>query len=220
MDLVSKIETILSGIKLPNESEYYDSALEMIKEASCVWSLKEIKLPKDINEMKEAAEETVKSYRKQAIKTVIEPYRKDYPLLEKVIQGETTFEKEYKPLIDKYSGIRSFFLPRWLTKEETRIPKENKELIHDYNLSSIDKALSGKPISWAVTGAIMAYATSAIFGLICEPIPHANIATYLATGFGFLLGTGCSEGVYKHKNLLKKDLKLLDEQIREVYPKS
>ncbi len=196
MDLVSKIEKILE------------------------WgSLKKVELPDGLSGIKKEAEETVKSYRNEALKKVIDPYRRNYPLLEKVIQGETTFEKEYKPLIDKYSGIKAFFMPHWLTKEETKIPKENKELTHDYNLSNIDNALS-KPISWALFGAIMAYSTSAIFGLIYEPIPHANIATYLATGFGFLIGTGCSEGTYKHKNLLKKDIKLLDEQIKEVYQKS
>lgn len=197
MDLISKIELILE------------------------WgSLKKIDLPSGLSGIKKEAEETVESYRKQAIKTVIDSYRKDYPLLEKVIQGETTFEKEYKPLIDKYSGIKSFFLPRWLTKEEIKIPKENKELIHDYNLSNIDNALSAKPVSWALLGTAMAYATSIIFGLVYGGIAHTNILIYGAAGVSFLLGAGCSEGTYKHKKLLKKDLKLLGEQIKEVYQKS
>ncbi len=193
MDLISKIENILE------------------------WgTLKKVELPSGLIGIRKEAEGSVISYRNEALKIVIDSYRKDYPLLEKVIRGETTFEKEYKPLIDKYSGIKAFFIPTWLTDEEVKVPKENKGMIHDYNLSDKANALS-KPVSWAVIGAIMAYATSTIFGLIHEPIPHANIVTYLATGFGFLIGTGCSEGVYKHKNLLKKDLKLLDGQIKEVY---
>jgi hypothetical protein len=196
MDLVSKIELILE------------------------WgTLKKVELPSGLIGIKKEAEGSVISYRNEALKIVIDSYRKRYPLLEKVIQGETTFEKQYKPLINKYTGIENFFFPTRLTEKETKIPRENKELIHDYGLSDKTNALS-KPVSWTTLGLAMAYTVSTIFGLTYGNVAHTNVLLYGATGFCFLLGMGCSEGVYKHKKLLKKDIKLLDEQIKEVYQKS
>lgn len=178
-------------------------------------------LPEEVNDIKKEAEETMELYRKKAVKKVIDLYRKDYPLLEKVIKGGTTFEKEYKPLIDKYSGIKSFFLPRWLTKEETKIPKENKGLIHDYNLSDRIRALE-KPASWAATGIACAYLASLLVG-ITEVIipPYASQIVYsIGAGFTFLIGIGFSNDTFKRKNTVKGNTKLLDEQIREIYKTS
>ena len=195
MNLVSKIELILE------------------------WgSLKKIDLPSGLSGIKKEAEGSVRSYRNEALKIVIDSYRKRYPLLEKVIQGETTFEKEYKPLINKYTGIKNFLFPTGLTKKETRIPRENKELIHDYGLPYQPNAMP-KPFSWAALGAALGLVFNYVASSLgTTPLPYLTMGA--VSGIGFLVGIGNSESNIKLRNALKKDLKLLDEQIREVYQKS
>jgi len=171
----------------------------------------------------------------EKVKGLIEEYRPHNPSLEKAIQNpEESIQGGYQSLISKCEGIRSFLLPRWFTKKETKIPKENKELVDDRNLTS---KINAGTLGYAGMGAgaiyVIAFSVVGYLGLT-EPSSTHQILESLLTfhtveagqiclgvygGVGALLGVCQRFSIKTHKNDLKKDLKFLDDQIEEVYHK-
>lgn len=142
------------------------------------------------------------------IKGAIEHYRKDPTYyLDKVVQGDTTFQETYKPITEKYEGAKGFFLPKWFSEEEQMIETYNKEIIGHHNLTARYKSLLANPLSYTA-GA----------GLLSVIIGTSLPATIFLLGMGFLYGSLLTDnGVKSTKKKLQKRLKMLDEKISELY---
>lgn len=150
-----------------------------------------LKLPEDVN-------------KEELLKNTIENYRKNYPFLEDIIQRKTTFEETYEPLIDKYTGIKAYLLPKRFTKNEKEILIDTESRI----LSFLTTPL--------VNGTIAA-------GLYTAPSILPNLdasseAGFYLTAFMWTIVACMSIFVIPPiRDDLKKDLKLLDEQINKIY---
>lgn len=190
-----------------------------------------------INEIRQAqeAEEFLGVGKTGKTKELFEKYRKDYPLLEQVIQGETTFEGTYQPLVSKYEGAKAFFIPRWINAEERDVARQNRELLDDYNLSSRMNSMFSTLAGGAVLGEAFFYALAAVaFGSMCLKDP-ANTSTYIErfgqlftepgplimggifAGLGSVMGLLGYSMTRGKRNQLREDLRFLDEQIQDIY---
>lgn len=142
--------------------------------------------------------------KEEAMKNTIEHYRTDYPLLERVIQGETSFQETYQPLIEMNEGAKSFFVPQWVEKDKLKVYKENKELIN-CNLLTTRLIYMLTPLSYA--GLVT------LVGLFAPPL-----AVLAGMGVGFIGGLLPSGLRVSSKDDLKEEVAMLDEQIKQLYP--
>lgn len=148
----------------------------------------------------------------EAVKGMLESYRKKYPLLEEAIQGKTTFEGTYKPLVEKYEGVKWFLLPKWITKYEKKLVKENREIVDP---NTVSDGYNGFGLTSRALSLTTPLSLGLLFGVLfgLGPMyPHPPIWVY-----GLVWGSLPSFFARQNKNSLKRDLKVLDEQINKIY---